>query len=110
LEDVEVAIDVLLRQLQHGEAFSVLWDLRSVKVPSREAIRYAVKRTAEPEIATPLDELVCYVIIMISSPVVNGAAKWVLSLCKPPNPVRIIRRPEELQRIQEDLAIQVRGE
>lgn len=109
LGDMEILMAVLSRQLQRGEPFSVLWDLRAIKVPSQEAIRYAIDRAAKPEIAAVLDELVCCVIIMISSPIVHAAAKWVLSICKPPNPVHIIRGPEELERIQEDLKVQARG-
>lgn len=56
-DEMEELLDMLERTLQRGERFTVLWDLRTIKLPSRAAMLFAIDWMAQPQIAVPLDEV-----------------------------------------------------
>lgn len=89
IEEAELQqMTVLLSDtLDRNLPFSVLWDLRQMRPPSRAALRYGIDWMGEN--AEPIDELVQSTVIVASSPVVRAICSMILKVCRPPRPVRL---------------------
>ncbi|KAL1507844.1 hypothetical protein AB1Y20_007452 [Prymnesium parvum] len=94
-EDLREVLANFRQTLLGEELFTVYWDLREVKLPSRKTIRVGVEWMGEPEHAKALDTKVKGVAVVVKGSVVRTVASWVLSVCKPPCPVCICRTPDD---------------
>lgn len=92
--DLKQMIDMLCETLDRREPFTVLWDLRQMRPPSRAALRYAMDWFGKPENSGPADELVQSTVIISGSAVIRGLCGWILKVCNPPRPVEICKDDE----------------
>lgn len=76
LEDVYSVLDVLGRVLDHGQPFTVVWDLRQLKIPPRSVIRAGTDWMGEAENAGRLDQLVQAVVVILKDPLIRAVARW----------------------------------
>lgn len=83
--------EMLAETLDREKPFSVLWDLREMRPPSRAALRYGMDWMGEDANARRIDELVQSTIIISNSAVVRALCGWILKVSAPPRPVRICR-------------------
>ena len=91
IEEIELQsmCDMLRVALDRREKFTVLWDLRQMRPPSRAALRFSIDWMGKPENTMDIDELVSKTIIIARSPIIRGVCTWILKVCDPPRPVRI---------------------
>lgn len=75
-EDVAIVLDVLQQGLDKGTPFSVVWDLRQLKIPPRAVIRTGTDWMGKPENAGRLDELVQAVVILLKDPLIRAVVRW----------------------------------
>ena len=78
---------ILRETIRRREPFTVLWDVRDIRPPSRAALQYGV--TLMTELAEDIDQLTQSTVIIASSPVVRAMCRWVLVVSRPPRPVKI---------------------
>ena len=71
------------------EPFSVLYDLRALRPPSRAALRYGISWMGTDANKADLESQVQGVVVLVASPVVRAVARGVIAACRPPHPVRI---------------------
>ena len=91
IEEVELEqmAHLLRATLDRREHFTVLWDLRKMRPPSRAALRFGVDWMGADVNSQPIDELVQSTVIIASSPVVRAICGWILNVCRPPQPVAV---------------------
>jgi hypothetical protein len=82
---------ILRDALDRDEPFTVLWDLRAMRPPSRAALKYGVDWMGLPRNVEAIDALVEGTVIIAGSAIVRTLCRWVLHVCQPPQPVRICR-------------------
>ena len=86
----------LRRVCDRGDRFTVYWDLRKLRPPSRAALDYGVEWMAQPENAEDLDRFIEAIVILVSSPIVRLVANWCVRACNPPNPVHVVTSEDEV--------------
>lgn len=87
--ELEQMCQLLRSTLDRKEPFTVTWDLRQMRPPSRAALRFGVDWMGEGVNKDPIDDLVRSTVIIASSPVVRAVCGWILKVCRPPRPVRL---------------------
>ena len=87
--ELEQMTHLLRATLDRRVPFTVLWDLRKMRPPSRDALRFGIDWMGADVNAQPTDELVQSTVIIASSPVVRAICGWILKVCRPPRPVEI---------------------
>ena len=93
--DLLTLLQCFERTLQRGSAFTILWDLRTLRAPSRAAIKEAIDFMGKPERQAAIDDLNQAVVVIVKSPVSAAMARMCIGMCKPPVPVHIVRGDEE---------------
>ena len=81
--------------LDRGEHFTVFWDLRQLRPPSRAALKFGVGWMGRPENGADFDEYINAIVLLVTSPVVRFVAEWSLKACNPPNPVHVVSNEAE---------------
>ena len=81
--------------LDRGEHFTVFWDLRQLRPPSRAALKFGVGWMGRPENGADFDECINAIVLLVTSPVVRFVAEWSLKACNPPNPVHVVSNEAE---------------
>jgi len=89
--ELEQMCRLLRATLDRREPFTVTWDLREMRPPSRAALRFGVDWMGKGMNKEPIDELVQSTVIIASSPVMRAVCSWILKVCRPPRPVRLCR-------------------
>ena len=95
VDQVEMVLRSLGCALDRGKEFTVLWDLRELKIPPRAVIRVATDWMGQPENAKRLDRQARATAVVVKGPLIRACASWTLAICKPPCPVRICRDRDE---------------
>ena len=88
VEELQSMTQILSNTLDRQEPFSVLWDLRNFRPPSRAALRFGIDWMGEH--AQAIDELVTSTIIINRQPLVRSVCSFILRVCNPPRPVVIV--------------------
>ena len=83
------------RVMDRGEHFTVFWDLRQLRPPSRAALKFGVGWMGRPENGADFDEYIDAIVLLVTSPVVRFVAEWSLKACNPPNPVHVVSNEAE---------------
>jgi len=95
----EPSVQIVLRSLRlvldQDMPFSVVWDLRQIKVPPRAVIRIATDWMGLPDNAAPLDKNVRATAVIVKGPIIRAVASWTVKICNPPSPVKICRNQDE---------------
>ena len=67
----------------------MLYDLRTLRPPSRAALRYGIDWMGTDANKADLEEQVQGVVVLVASPIVRTVARGVVAACRPPHPVHI---------------------
>ena len=65
VDELRSMCDMLRATLDRREHFTVMWDLRQMRTPSREALRFSIDFMGEPHNTRDIDELVTSTIIIV---------------------------------------------
>lgn len=93
--DLKALLQCFERTLHRQEPFTILWDLRTMRAPSRAVIKEAIDFMGEPERKAAIDDLNQAVVVIVKSSVAAALARMCIGMCKPPVPVYIVRGDEE---------------
>lgn len=92
---LERIFEQVRRVLDRGEHFTVFWDLRQLRPPSRAALKFGVGWMGRAENGADFDEYINAIVLLVTSPVVRFVAEWSLKACNPPNPVHVVSNEAE---------------